>query len=101
MPRGKCLGGSSAINFEMYVRGETTDYDDWEKLGNKGWGFKELFPYFKKHETFQHPETYLSSFNIPLETPFVSEYHGTNGPIQTSFSTWRAPFEKEVSSHTI
>lgn len=80
----------------MYVRGEKLDYDDWEKLGNKGWGFKDLFPYFKKHQQFDDPKHYVEKANIPLLTAFDLQHHGNEGPIHTSFSTWRLPLEKEV-----
>ncbi|KAG4436057.1 hypothetical protein IFR05_008447 [Cadophora sp. M221] len=94
-PRGKGLGGSSAINYQMYVRGHATDYDDWEKLGNKGWSFKDLLPYFKKHEHFDDPASYKNKSNIPLETKYDAGFHGRDGPIHTSFSTWRLPQERE------
>jgi len=47
-PRGKVLGGSSAINYLMYVRGSKEDYDGWASLGNNGWGWEGMLPYFKK-----------------------------------------------------
>lgn len=94
-PRGKGLGGSSAINYQMYVRGHKLDYDDWVKLGNKGWGFQDLLPYFTKHEHFDDPAGYSTEPNIPLETTYDAGLHGKDGPIHTSFSTWRVPQERE------
>ena len=48
MPRGKVLGGTSAINGMLYVRGQAQDYDGWAQAGNIGWSFEEVLPYFKK-----------------------------------------------------
>ena len=49
-PRGKTLGGSSSINAMIYIRGSAYDYDEWEKMGFKGWGFDSMLKYFKKSE---------------------------------------------------
>jgi len=68
-PRGKTLGGSSSINAMLYVRGHKWDYDHWSELGNDGWSFDEVLPYFKKAE---HNEV------------FVNEFHGKNGPLNVS-----------------
>lgn len=68
-PRGKALGGSSAINAMLYVRGHSGDYDEWENLGCPGWGWEDVLPYFKKSED---NETLSDSA------------HGTGGPLQVS-----------------
>ncbi len=50
VPRGKVLGGSSAVNGMIYMRGHSLDYDDWAAAGNTGWAFKDVLPYFKRSE---------------------------------------------------
>lgn len=67
-PRGHVLGGSSVINFGMYVRGHRIDFDKWEALGNPGWGYDEILPYFRK------PEHATFTENID------PAYHGFDGP---------------------
>ena len=49
-PRGKLLGGSSAINGSLYVRGQPRDFDIWAQLGNRGWSHDEVLPYFRRSE---------------------------------------------------
>ena len=68
-PRGKTLGGSSSINAMLYVRGHRWDYDHWSELGNEGWSYDEVLPYFKKAE---HNEE------------FDDEFHGQRGPLNVS-----------------
>ncbi|XP_066245363.1 alcohol dehydrogenase [acceptor]-like [Euwallacea similis] len=72
-PRGKMLGGSSSINFGMYVRGHHDDFNDWDEMagGNAGWSYDDILPYFKK------PERATFTSNIDRE------YHGFDGPQAT------------------
>jgi choline dehydrogenase len=68
-PRGKVLGGSSSINAMVYIRGHQGDFDDWEAMGNPGWGWNDVLPYFKKSETSDQGET---------------EWRGGHGPLHVS-----------------
>jgi choline dehydrogenase-like flavoprotein len=80
MPRGKMLGGSSGINYLMYVRGSRKDYDGWRDLGNEGWGWDDLVPYFKKHQTLDLPSDKVKGLNAQLMPHAAADkYHGTNG----------------------
>ena len=56
-PRGKLLGGSSSINGLLYVRGQPQDFDEWRQLGNAGWGWEDVLPYFKKAENWEGATT--------------------------------------------
>ena len=57
IPRGRTLGGSSAINGMLYVRGQPLDYDIWSQLGNRGWSYESVLPYFRKSEHFERSDT--------------------------------------------
>ena len=73
-PRGKVLGGSSSINGLLYVRGQRQDYDGWRQLGNAGWGFDDVLPYFRKSED---------------QARGADAFHGAGGPLPVS--DWRHP----------
>ena|SRR6056297_17417 len=55
-PRGKVIGGSSAINAMIYMRGQATDYDNWRQLGLPGWGWDDVLPFFHKHQDHVRPD---------------------------------------------
>jgi choline dehydrogenase len=65
-PRGKTLGGSSAINFQIYARGHRCDFDRWAELGNPGWGFEQVLPYFRRLEHRRQGDPRLRGRNGPL-----------------------------------
>jgi choline dehydrogenase len=68
-PRGRVLGGSSSINGLIYIRGQPEDFDHWAQLGNRGWGWDDVLPYFKRAEKWQGE---------------ASDLHGTGGFLTTS-----------------
>ncbi len=73
-PRGRALGGSSAINAMLYVRGHRSDYDEWAKQGCEGWSWREVLPYFRRSQKHEDGE---------------SAFHGADGPLHVSHQ--RAP----------
>jgi choline dehydrogenase-like flavoprotein len=90
----RTIGGSSAINYLMYVRGSKGDYEAWESLGNQGWGWEGMLPYFRKHQTLDIAKTQ------PKDPQFMPDaarekYHGNNGPVHTSFNDYYAPIEED------
>jgi choline dehydrogenase len=80
-PRGKALGGSSSINGMIYVRGQPEDFDHWSQLGNRGWGWDDVLPFFKQAESWEGGE---------------DEFHGADGPLLTS-----RPSDKPFLCHKI
>ena len=72
-PRGKVIGGSSAINAMVYMRGQSADYDHWHQLGLTGWGWDDVLPYFKKHENHFLGESELhgAGGELRIEEPRV------------------------------
>jgi choline dehydrogenase len=66
-PRGKVLGGSSSINGMVYTRGDVDEYDCWRELGNRGWGYEDLRPYFMKLESYPEGDPKLRGHNGPVQ----------------------------------
>uniref|UniRef100_T1J5G0 Glucose-methanol-choline oxidoreductase N-terminal domain-containing protein n=1 Tax=Strigamia maritima TaxID=126957 RepID=T1J5G0_STRMM len=82
-PRGKVLGGSSTINYMLYVRGNKNDYDAWAKLGNSGWSYEDVLPYFLKSEDFN---SVTRSGN--------ELYHSKGGYLSVSEAPWHTPLAR-------
>jgi choline dehydrogenase len=72
-PRGKVIGGSSAINAMVYMRGQSADYDHWRQLGLAGWGWDDVLPYFKRHENhfLGESDAHGVGGELPIEEPRV------------------------------
>ncbi|MGH8806954.1 MAG: GMC family oxidoreductase [Noviherbaspirillum sp.] len=79
-PRGKTLGGSSSINAMLYVRGNRWDYDHWASLGNAGWSYEEVLPYFKRAEN--------------NEIHGADGYHGAGGPLNVTYPRHASPLNQ-------
>ena len=74
-PRGKVLGGSSSINGLLYIRGQHEDYDHWRQLGNAGWAFADVLPYFRRAEDQERGADPLHGVGGPLAVSDVCEPH--------------------------
>ncbi len=74
-PRGKVLGGSSSINGHVFVRGQAGDYDGWAQLGNRGWSYDDVLPYFQRMENWTGPDHALRGRGGPLQVQEHGERH--------------------------
>ncbi|GKZ27311.1 hypothetical protein AbraIFM66951_004894 [Aspergillus brasiliensis] len=94
IPRGKVLGGSSAINFMAYGRPSAVDLDDWSTaVGSSDWSWAGLAPYYRKSEQLESAGLTPSTSDV---CPVQGEAHGTQGPIHTSLGPWQAPIETSL-----
>jgi len=75
-PRGRVLGGSSSINGLVYIRGQREDYDQWRQMGNTGWSYEDVLPYFRRAEDQERG---------------ADDYHGADGPLGVSDIRDRRP----------
>ncbi|KAG4079928.1 hypothetical protein HA402_006240 [Bradysia odoriphaga] len=78
-PLGRVLSGSSVINYMVYTRGSPKDFDNWERIGAKGWSYEKVLPYFKKSEDMEN------------ERLAKNGYHGSGGYLKVSTNTFKTP----------
>ncbi|KAF4909515.1 Pyranose dehydrogenase [Colletotrichum viniferum] len=88
LTQGHTIGGSSTVNAMIFDRGMSSNYDSWAALGNEGWGFENLLPYFKKSETFTAATPEHASLYGLTHDPAC---HGYEGPVQSSYLAWSHP----------
>ena len=86
LPRGRGTGGSTNVNGQIYIRGQREDFDHWRDLGNAGWGYDDLLPYFRKLERFEllaEPSSgrHLRFGGKSLSAQINPVFHGTEGPL--------------------
>ncbi|GLB41037.1 putative choline dehydrogenase [Lyophyllum shimeji] len=93
-PRGKVLGGSSAINGDVFDRGDAREYNEWQALGNTGWNFSTIFPAEKQSEKFYPP---AASDNID----YVLDNHGTSGKVASAFSIAAPPIHDDIVASVV
>lgn len=88
LPSPKCVGGDSAVNSMSFDRGTRQDYDAWEAMGNPGWGWDGLAPFFKKSVTFYPPSREQQrDFGISYDPAA----HGFSGPVKVKFAKFIYP----------
>ena len=78
-PRGKLLGGSSSVNAMVYIRGQAADYDRWRQLGNAGWGYDDVLPFFKRAERNER---------------LADAFHGGDGPLNVAERPYTNPLSQ-------
>lgn len=90
--RGKLLGGSSGINLNYWTHASQKDINDWGELGNKGWSWDSIFPYFAKSEKYSPPPaSEMSQYDVNYIDPAL---HGTKGPVKNSFPPFYGDLER-------
>ncbi|KAM0559948.1 hypothetical protein ACHAPJ_003900 [Fusarium lateritium] len=97
IPLGKVVGGSTKLNRMVYDRGSKADYDRWAELGNSGWQWKTLLPFFKKNEKFTPPTADIKKEYGVTTDPSA---HGSSGYIDSSYSPFFWPTTKNIVKAT-
>jgi choline dehydrogenase len=97
VPRGKLLGGSSAINGLVWVRGQPLDYDTWAQMGARGWSWDEVLPYFRKSENQERGECEFHGAGGPLNVSDFPEEHPVSAAIVEACVQAGIPWKKDLN----
>ncbi|POS77744.1 GMC oxidoreductase [Diaporthe helianthi] len=97
IPQGKIVGGGTKLNRMVFDRGSKSDYDRWAELGNFGWDYNALLPYFKKQEVFTPPSADIVA---QWGVEFDPQSHGTSGNINVTYSPWFYPLTRNIIDAT-
>lgn len=98
MPRGRVLGGTSSINSMSYLRGSPEDYDTWAEMGNAGWDYQSLLPYFKRCESFDGPASPLRGRAGPQPVSMLRSPHALSKAFVESCVGLGIPFLPDVNA---
>src|SRR5215475_11053150 len=100
-PRGKVLGGSSSINAMVYMRGQPSDYDSWAALGNRGWGYEDVLPYFRRSETNENGADRYRGGDGPLRVSNVRTMHPLAGLFIAAGRNLGIPYNADFAGATL
>lgn len=100
-PRGKVLGGSSSINAMVYMRGQASDYDSWARLGNDGWSYEDVLPYFRRSETNENGANHYRGGDGPLMVSNVRSMHPLADLFISAGQTLGMPYNPDFAGATL
>ncbi len=100
IPRGKALGGSSSTNAMAYVRGNAHDYNEWSALGNAGWSYEEVLPYFKRSERHHHFDQPFHQQTGDLHVSHADNYHPLTKVFLQACTQSGIPFNEDYNGKT-
>ena len=100
-PRGRVLGGTSCLNYMIYIRGHRADYDAWRDLGNPGWGYDDVLPYFTRSERNQRLGGPFHGQSGPLDVTDVEEQSFTVHEAITEYLDEQGTISPELDSRAV
>ena len=99
-PRGRVVGGSSSINGLIFIRGQHEDFDDWEKAGAEGWGYKDVLPHFRRLERFDGPPSQYRGSHGELSVSTLRNDHPMCGAWIEAARQYGLPFNPDFNGET-